>query len=232
MGFFSNRVQIAEMNIALSKDSVEGKVFVGMQNIPYAHNGTQEVFFDEEVYSAILYLYYFDRVVGNLSEVSAAGIMVNIQTLALHTLDEAMEAKNEEGWQKKKSSLKFPNTWHFCKTSDDLKGEIFKAKAKIYLDGNNVYCNTEFPLIKYIDAYVYLSVEALFVYLIQNLNYINFSLYFLSAFLSQLSYYNGKKPSIFNLGKAVLYGLKQASEARQKFVQQLQTTVQEDGDKR
>lgn len=79
-----------------------------------------------------------------------------------------------------------------------------------------MFCETDFSNDQLVEAKTYLLVESLLYFITQKSDFEDFGFYFLPALLAQCSFYEGKRPSITQLGQAVHYELMRADEIRKQ----------------
>jgi len=210
MGLFSPKNLIAELRMGLLDNN---KVFISMKNVPMGNN--VEIF-EKSKLPFILYMFFLDRVLGNMSEKISVATLNSVHTWATQFLSKLSEISSQEVWEKKRSEFKTPNTWTFTNKEEDFTKSNFKATAKIFLKGDRMFCETDFSKGQLVEAKAYLLVESLLYFITQNSSFEDFGFYFLPALLAQCSFYGGKRPGITQLGQAVHYGLMQADELRRQ----------------
>lgn len=211
MGLFSPKNLIAELKIGLLG---RNKVFISIKNVPVGNNVEM---FKKSKLPFITYMFFLDRVLGNMSEKVSVATLNSVHIWATQFLNKLSEVSNTEEWEKIKPELKTPNKWTFTELEDDFTKAEFNATAKIYLKGDRIFCETDFSKDQLVEAKAYLLVESLLYFITQKSNFEDYVFYFLPALLAQCSFYNGKRPSITQLGQAVHFGLLQAEEMRKKY---------------
>lgn len=172
------------------------------------------------------YMFYFDRAVGNMSDLRAWHAIDTMLKITNTTIAQVKSIKNEQEWEKKRRYISTGEKWNLVSSQQSIE-EIIKtlspedavyvlrAKATVYISGERIYCNTEFSNTTDIESEATLSLKAIFIYLTASLSFGEYVL-FLASFQAQLVSYDGHKPLITNLGKAVLTGLQYAKEFREK----------------
>lgn len=219
MGLFSRKHLVAELKIGFLD---KREVFVSFKNIPIK-NGIE--MFEKTKLPFIVYVFFLDRILGNMSEKTSIATLNAVHTLATQFLNKIIsEISNEEEWQKRKSEFKTPNQWTFTDSEDNFLKSDFKTTAKLFLKGDRLFCETDFSnsLVfskrgnQLVEAKAYLLVESLLFFITQESGFEDYAFYFLPALLGQCSFYNGKRPGITQLGQAVNFGLMQAEEVRKK----------------
>lgn len=205
MGLFSPKNLIAELKVGLLE---KNRVFVSFKNILNENN--------VEIQPYIVYLFFLDKVLVNMSEKVSVATISAVHTLGSQFINKLHEIKSQKVWEKSKSKLKTPNDWTFTNTEEDFDQAGFVVTAKIFLKGKRIFCETDFSKDPYIEAKAYLLVESLLNYITQNSSLYDYSYYFLPTLLAQCFFYNEKRPGITQLGQAVYYGLEQAEMMRKK----------------
>lgn len=205
MGIFAKNILIAQLKVGLIGKE---KVFVSFLNIPNENN--------IELQSYVTFLFFFDKVLVNMSEKLSVATLNSIHTWGTNFLNEVQKIYDQEDWEIEKLKLKTPNTWTFTNNEEDFKNADFTSIAEIYSKGQRIFCQTKFSNDAYIEAKTYLLLEALFNYLIQNSSLDEYTYYVLPSLLAQCSFYNEMRPGITQVGQAVYYGLEQAENLREK----------------
>lgn len=173
------------------------------------------------------YMFFFDRVVGNMSDLRASYAIETMLKLVEDTMVQIESIKSEQEWEKERKYISTGEKWNLVSSPDKIEEAIktlsqedtdyvLRAKATIYLSEKRMYCNTEFSNTKDIESATTLSLKAIFIYLTAKLSLAEYVFYFLPAFHTQLVAYGGKKPSITNLGEAVTKGLQYGQQLREK----------------
>ena len=210
MGLFSPKNLIAELKIGLLD---KNKVFVSIKNIPAGNN--VEIF-EKSKLPFIAYMFFLDRVLGNMSEKISVATLNSVHTWGTQFINKLSGISSQETWEKKRPEFKTPNDWTFTNAEEDFAKADFSATAKIFLKGDRMFCETDFSKDQLVEAKAYLLVESLLYFITQNSSFEDFGFYFLPALLAQCSFYGGKRPGITQLGQAVHYGLMQADEMRKQ----------------
>jgi hypothetical protein len=210
MGLFSPKNLIAELRIGLLDNN---RVFVSIKNVSVGNN--VEIF-EKSKPPFIVYLFFLDRVLGNMSEKISVATLNSVHTWGTQFINKLSEIGNPEEWEKRKSEFKTPNDWSFISTEEDFSKADLAATAKIFLKGERIFCETDFGKDQLVEAKVYLLVESLLYFITQRSSFEDYGFYFLPALLAQCSFYNGKRPGMAQLGQAVHYGLMQAEEMRKQ----------------
>ncbi|HEA84410.1 MAG TPA: hypothetical protein ENI04_00275 [Candidatus Wildermuthbacteria bacterium] len=210
MGLFSPKNLVAELKIGLLDGN---RVFVSIKNIPVGNNVK---IFEKSKLPFIVYLFFLDRVLGNMSEEISVTTLNSVHTWGTQFINKLSGISSEEVWKKRKSEFKTPNNWTFTNAEEDFAKANFAATAKIFLKGERMFCETDFSKDQFVEAKAYLLIEALLYFITQRSSFEDYGFYFLPALLTQCSFYGGKRPRITQLGQAVHYGLMQAEKMRRE----------------
>lgn len=214
MFLFSKKELIAELKIGLTDNN---KVFISIKNIP-VNNGKEMIeIFKKSQLPIVFYMYFFDLVLINMRKDVSVATLNSIYQYLLQCLNKIRKTTNENEWLEERNEFNTLNKWIFTGIDNDFVEANFKTTAKIFLKDKRFFCEADFDKNKLIEAYAYLLLESLLIYIIQKMSYKNCAYDFLPALLAQCTFYDNKRPKITEIGKAVNFGLKKAEEARKRF---------------
>ncbi len=214
------KIKIAEAEIKLFDDN---RVFISSKNIPFYDKESNKTieFIHPERLNGLMFLFYFDKVLSCMNKKVAFGTIESIHTMVsqhMNLIQGNLQflMSNEKEWLTFKKKLKTPNDWHFLKEEEKNLAPDFYSSIELFLINNRFFCLTSFSKDKFIEAKAYLTIEAFYQYAINTINLDEFIYNFITSLGAQCTVYQGNKPALTQLGKAVEYGLQQAQKLRKE----------------
>lgn len=103
MGLFSSKNLIAELKMGLL---IQNRVFVSIKSVPVGNN--VEIF-EKQKLPFIVYMFFLDRILGNMSKKISAATLHSVHTWASQSAIKLSKVSSAEEQEKIKSAFKTPN---------------------------------------------------------------------------------------------------------------------------
>jgi hypothetical protein len=165
------------------------------------------------------FLFYCDRVIGNSSYTK---VLIDKLLKLIQNADKTIQILSTgKHWDMVQKKIYPEDTWKVFMNENDFEiafqtskeayqfmlhqqsgYQIFEASAKIFNRNNQLVCQTNFSSTKDVDMDAIDSVEAMFSYITYHLSYPEYRYIFVPGLTAQLQKYQGKKPSLIEIGDA------------------------------